>query len=234
MQRRTIYIILAVAVVLTVVVWMTKKKRAAIPTKQFPMRDPSTYPSATPRGHFWNKFGKPRGSRAPGSSAMPSARMTRMPSSMPSSGLRSFLPSASPASRVAIPTIKPEVFPPFTLGPVPNGVTRVPEPPTMQPVADAGLVLDGARGGFTLYDDPAGAHASMVGGLNVPAVQNPWDLASWQFLKGADVGSALGVVQNLFPSFPITTRSAAEGPKMSGAVTLVYDKSNKVTNIVRD
>jgi hypothetical protein len=225
MQRRTYTILAAVILVASIAFLMLRKKHhksRAFAVTGTPF--PSSLGTLAPRGSLWSKFGK--STRAPGTTRAPWT--TRSPKMM-----RGAVATASPAARVAVPTIKPDLIPPFTLGPVPNGITRVPEPPTMQPVADSDLVLD-QDGGFTLFDAPASAGATIIGGMNVPAVQNPWNVASWQFLRGADVSSALGVVKNLFPSFPITTRSVKEGPKMSGAVTLVYDEGNKVSQIVRD
>ena len=218
MQRRTLYILIAVAVVLSLSAWMHHKKKKAASAKKFSFGKAlqSAVPSMTmpPRGALWAKFGK---SRAPGTTRAPKWRVVS---------------SEAPAQRVAIPTIRPEVIPPYTLGPVPNGLTRVPEPPTMQPVSDSNLVL--VDGQFSLFTKPAGAGASVIGGLNVPAVQNPWSVDSWKFLLNADVSSAMGVIKNLFPSFPATARSVKEGPRMSGALTLVFNDENKVVQIVRD
>ena len=213
MQRRKLYIIIAVILVLSFSMWMynKNKKKSAKSGKKFSML---SFATNEPRGKLWAKFGKtpaPGGTLVPGGTLPPRV-----------------------ASRVAIPTIKPDVMPPFTLGPVPNGLTRVPEPPTMQPVAESDLILDGTGTNFTLFDRPAGAGATIIGGMNVPAVQNPWSVDSWKFLINSDVSTAVGVVKNLFPSFPVTTRSVKEGPKMSGAVTLVYNESNKVVQVVRD
>jgi hypothetical protein len=223
MQRRTLYIILAVVVVLSILAWMYNKNKKKSSGKGFAlsMKSSGSFATSEPRGKLWAKFGK---TRAPGGTLVPGG--TLMPGGT--------LPPRV-ASRIAIPTIKPDIVPPFTLGPVPNGITRVPEPPTMQPVGESSLVLDTASGNtFTLYDSPAGAGATIIGGMNVPAVQNPWSVDSWRFLIGSDVSTAVSVVKNLFPSFPVTTRSVKEGPKMSGAVTLVYDEGNKVKQVVRD
>jgi hypothetical protein len=130
----------------------------------------------------------------------------------------------------AVPTISPTTTPPFTLGPVPNGLTRTPEPPTLQPANAAELVGADA----TLYDLPAGARATSIGGVQVKPVQNPWDTKSWEFLVGVDVKTALEIVNNLFPSFPISARSASDPPSMSGALTLKFDQAGKVVAVVRD
>lgn len=136
----------------------------------------------------------------------------------------------------AVPTVRPEVVPPFTLGPVPNGVTRVPEPPTSQPYADADFdeTDAGDFSGPTVFDLPAGAHANSVAGISVPSVQNPWDTNSWKFLIGAPVEAAQAIVANLFPSFPVSVRSTSDPPLMSGALVIKHDGSNKVVTIVRD
>lgn len=130
----------------------------------------------------------------------------------------------------AVPTISPVTTPPYTLGPVPNGLTRTPEPPTLRPAEPS--ELEGADG--ILYDSPAGARATSVNGVQVPPVQNPWETKSWSFLIGVDVKTALEIVNNLFPSFPVTARSASDPPGMSGALTLKYDDKNKVVAVVRD
>lgn len=218
MQRRTLYILIAVAVILSLSAWMHhRKKKASAKKFSFGQVLQSAVPSTTmpPRGSLWAKFGK---SRAPGTTRAP--KKWRVVS------------SAAPAQRVEIPTIRPEVIPPYTLGPVPNGLTRVPEPPIMGPVRDANLVL--VDGEYSLFDKPAAAGASVIAGLNVPPVQNPWSVDSWKFLIGADVSSAMAVIENLFPSFPADIRSVNEGPKMSGALTLVYNQENKVVKVVRD
>ena len=135
-----------------------------------------------------------------------------------------------------VPTVRPEVVPPFTLGPVPNGVTRVPEPPTSQPYADADFdeTDAGDFNGPTVFDLPAGAHANSVAGISVPSVQNPWDTSSWKFLVGAPVEAAQAIVANLFPSFPVSVRSTSDPPLMSGALVIKHDSSNKVVAVVRD
>lgn len=222
MNRRTLYVLAAVILVAAIAFFMLRKKSPARGSA-FPSASVTPFPGTpAPRGGLWSKFGKvagvgsgtrsPRGTRAPGMTAAE---------------------TSPPVARVSVPTISPEVFPPHTLGPVPNGITRVPEPPTKQPSPDR-ADFDFENGAFTLFTSPAGAGATIINGLNVPAVQNPWNVASWQFLRGADVSSALAVVKNLFPSFPVTTRSIKDGPRMSGAVTLVFDESNKVVQIVRD
>lgn len=133
----------------------------------------------------------------------------------------------------AAPTSRPESVPPYTLGPVPNGLTRVPEPPTLQPYADSELV-ETADTGATLYDMPAASAAASIDGMAVPAVQDPWNTESWKFLVGSKVDTAVRIVNNLFPSFPISARSVSEGPLMSGAVVLKYDSNRRVVAVVRD
>lgn len=132
-----------------------------------------------------------------------------------------------------IKTLRPETAPPYTLGPVPNGLTRVPEPPTLQPFGDADLP-ENVDGVWALEDLPANSPASAVRGLAVPPVQNPWSTDSWKFLLGTNINIAIAVVNNLFPSFPITARSMHQGPLMSGALVLKYDDSKRVVAIVRD
>jgi hypothetical protein len=140
------------------------------------------------------------------------------------------LEEAEPIFASRVPTIAPTSMPPYTLGPVPNGLTRTPEPPTLRPAAAS--ELEGPHG--ELYAFPAEANSTSVNGVQVKPVQNPWDPKSWEFLIGTDAKTTLEIVDNLFPNFPISARSASDPPSMSGALVLKLDNAKKVASIVRD
>ena len=132
------------------------------------------------------------------------------------------------------PSVAPSTVPPYTLGPVPNGLTRVPAPPAVDSPADAEIIVPRDSGLATLFEEPAPRNTTQVGGVAVPAVQNPWDTNQWRFLVGLPVPAAMEIIQQQFPSFPVARRHVQAGPGMSGAITLRFDNSNTVVSIVRD
>ena len=211
-MKRFAWIALVVLAIFLVWFFLFKKKKGAKGT---------AFPTARP-------FGASARPLSPLKRIFPGRAMKGTGSPRP--GTMAPLGSARPSG--AIPTIRPEVIPPFTLGPVPNGITRVPEPPTGQPYAASDS--DDSSGMDTLYDQPAGANSGSIAGLSVPSVQNPWETASWKFLIGAPVGAAQAIISNLFPSFPFSVRSTSDPPLMSGALVVKHDGSNKVVAVVRD
>lgn len=224
MKRRIVLIVAVVLVAVFLLWWFFKGKKGQ--SKGYGTRTPGAWtrpPGYTggPQGDMWG----PSVDTGVGGGSI--------------SNLADFIPSSMAPSLTALPssgkgiaTIRPQTMPPYTLGPVPNGVTRVPEPPTTRPVEESDPDL--VNGGYSLFDQPAGSRATSIGGVAVPAVQNPWDVGAWRFLVGVDVNTALNIIANLFPSFPVSTRKVTDGPLMSGAVTLKYDDGGRVVSVIRD
>ena len=214
-MKRAAWIAIAVLAIFLVWFFLIRKKSAR----------GSAFPTARPFAATARPF-------SPLKTIFPGRKMATTGSPLPGSPR----PVSTLRPTGAIPTVRPEIVPPFTLGPVPNGVTRVPEPPTAQPYADADFEesADYERAGPTVFDQPAGAHANSVAGISVPSVQNPWDVSSWKFLIGAPVEAAQAIVANLFPSFPVSVRSTSDPPLMSCALVIKHDGSGKVVTIVRD
>ena len=135
----------------------------------------------------------------------------------------------------ALPSFRPETTPPYTLGPVPNGITRTPEPPAVDLPSEANIIIPQLSGGYaSVFEDPAPRNSGSANGSAIPAVQNPWDVQQWRFLVGQPVGAAISIINEQFPSFPVAKRHVQAGPGMSGAVTLRFDNSGKVVSVVRD
>lgn len=208
-MKKWVFVAIAVVVVLAVF-WHLRKKHQKPNPSFFPLTPATAKPSAS----LWKRASKTPGTKSP---------FTVAPTRSPAT-------TKAPYAMSGIPTVSPVTVPPFTLGPVPNGLTRTPEPPTLRPAE--GVEFAGAEG--SLYDSPAPARATSISGIQVPPVQNPWEVKNWQFLVGVDAKTALDIVSNLFPSFPISARSASEPPSMSGAIVLKTDSAGKVVSVVRD
>lgn len=233
-----IAVFVAAAVALFIFVVRPRRRAARRAATPWPATDA---PVVSPSGALlWfpgrpgDGVGSPRPSRVPRGVRAASLGGVERPARLRST--RGVAPSSRPLRAVsAAPAAIAETMPPYTLGPVPNGLTRVPEPPVVEEPDEAEIVIPRYSGGqASVFEEPAPRNVSTASNVAVPAVQNPWDTAQWRFLVGLPVQTALDIIQQQFPSFPVAKRHVQAGPGMSGAVTLRYDNSAKVVGVVRD